>query len=381
MSVHRFLAAIAMVGALIGVAACGSDDSSSDSTAASGEATSLEDTKAEVEKLLGPEGTFVEEPTTAPAPPPNKRVTLVSCGQALSTCATSIDGAKEAAEALGWTATIFDSKGDPATAATGIRQAIASDVDGVYVYFLDCQYIQGALKEAKEANLPVVTAEGYDCSESEEGAPSLWTYQIEYLDGRGYIEQGEAWGRSIADYAIAEQEGDSKAIVFGDDTYLANLATFDGIQAGYDACETCSLEVVKFPLAAFGTSLQRIAEQELLKNPDVNTVLTTYEAVSLEVYPAVRSSGRDLLMFYGEGGEAGMDLLRENGNGYVSGWPVDWEGWAAIDALQRIFNGEEPVNTGQGLQLVNEEHNLTESGRYQSPIDFPTMYKEAWGVD
>jgi ribose transport system substrate-binding protein len=371
----------ALVGAVLGVAACGDDSDSTSGDTSASEGTSSEQVQQEVDTLLGAKGTYVEEPTESPTPPTGKKVTLVSCGQAISSCANSIGGAKEAADALGWKATIVDTKGDPATAQTGIRQAIASGTDGIYVYFLDCQYIRGALQDAKDAGVPVVTAEGYDCSQSDPGSPTLFTYNIHYNDNEDYIEHANGWGRSIGNYAIAAHDGKSNAIVFGDDTLLANKASFNGIEEAYADCDACTLEVVKFPLSAFGTSLQRIAEQELLKNPDVDSVLTTYEAVSLEVYPAVRASGKDILTFYGEGGEAGMDLLRENGNGFVSGWTVDWEGWAAMDALNRIFNGEDPVHTGQGIQLVDSDHNMTESGPFQSPIDFQSMYKQAWGVD
>lgn len=380
--VQRLAAAAGAVVAIATLAACGSTSGgSSNSTSGGSSTTDVAQLQKRVDQLSSPQGTYTEQPTTSPKPEPNKFIGVVSCGESISACAQWTQGSRAAISALGWKSTLFDTKADPSAAATGIRNAIAQKADGIFVPYTDCKYIKSALQEAKAAKIPVVGAEGYDCSDSDPSAPSLFTYVVSYGTGP-YPAQAEAWGESMAAYAIAKQGGKSHALAFFDDTSESQTPILEGIKKVYAQCSGCSVTPVRFPLSAFGTTLQQTAEENLLKHPDTNAVLTGYEAISTEIYPAVRSSGKKVLTFMGEGGEAGMNLVRQNpDSSFVSGWPAAWEGWAAIDALNRIFDGQKPVATGQGLQLVYAGHNLPAKGPYTSPIDFQSMYLKAWGVN
>jgi ribose transport system substrate-binding protein len=387
MSRSRLTALVALAAAGLAAGACGSasDTGTSTSSSASGGASggasgapAFATTAAA--KARSAQGTFVEAPTKPVTPPKDKRLMLLSCGQSISACAFDTGAAAEAAKALGWRATLYDTKGDPTNAAAGIRQAIAGRYDGIFMYFMDCDYARSALAEAKRAKIPVIAAEAFDCNQIDKGAASLFTYSVHYVEG-DYNSYARAWGRAIADEAIAALDGKSKALAFADDTSRGNEPILQGIKDEYGKCDSCSLRIVRFPFSAFGTKLQGIAEQNLLKSPDVNTTLTTYEAISLEVAPAVRSSGRKILQFVGEGGEPGTQLIRQGVNGYGVGYPLDWEGWAVVDAFARLFNGEKPVPSGIGLQTFDKDDHTPASGRYQPPIDFRAMYRKLWGLE
>lgn len=362
------------------VSACGGDDDNSGSSGSSDSNGAPAFAVEGAKKALSAEGTFIEAPTKPVKPPKDKKLMLISCGQSISACQFDTAAAAEAAKELGWKSTIYDTKGDPTNAAAGIRQAIAGKYDGIFYYYMDCDYARAALEEAKEADVPVIAAEAFDCNQIEKGAPSLFTYTVHYEAG-DYIAHARAWGRAIADHAIWKQGGKSKALAFLDDTSRGSRPILEGFKEQYAKCEGCEIHVVEFPFSAFGTKLQSIAAQNLLKYPDVNTTLTTYEAISLEVAPAVRESGRDILQFVGEGGEPGLDLLRQGISGYGNGYPLDWEGWAVVDAFARIFNGEEPEASGIGVQTFDMDNHMPESGRYVPPIDFKNMYRELWGLE
>lgn len=375
MSRRRLMLVAAMLGMCLFLASCASSGSSSVSS--SGGKAAWADAAAQ--KDISRIGTFVASPTEAVSPPKSKKLMLVSCGQSITACQFDIAGAAEAASALGWKTTIFDTKGDSTLAATAVRQAIAGHYDGIYQYFIDCDYDRAALAEAKAAHIPVVAAEAFDCSQTSPGAESLFTYVVHYVEG-DLVQHSLAWGRSIADYAISKSGGASHALVFADDTQHTNTPIVEGMQREYKRCGGCSLKVVRFPFAAFGSKLQSIAQEELLKNPSVDTVLSTYEAISLNVWPAVRTSGRKILLYVGEGGPSGMDLIRQGVNGYGDGWPLDWEGWASVDALARIFAGQKPVPTGMGVQVFDKAHNTPHSGPYASPVDYKSLYRKLWGL-
>jgi ribose transport system substrate-binding protein len=379
----QFAALSIFIGCLA-LAGCGggSGSGSSGATGSESEAGSsnIKYAQQATEEGLGPKGSFKKAPTKTVKPQSGKKLMVVSCGQTITACRFANGAVQRAAGELGWETTLYDTKGDYAASSTAIRNAVAGGYDGITMYFIDCSFAQAALQEAKEADIPVVTAEGFDCDEVNSGAPSLFTYQLEYALG-DYEEYAKAWGRINADYAIANQNGESNALIFADDTAQANIPISEGEMEEYEKCDSCSAEIVKFPISDFGTALQRVAEQELLKHQDVNTVLTTYEAISLEVYPAVQASGREILVFMGEGGKPGLDLIREGANVYSSGFPLEWEGYGLVDALARIFNGEKPIATGIGLQLIDAEHSLPKSGPYKSPIDFEAMYRKLWGLE
>lgn len=395
----RWLLTIAISVLGMGVlAGCGSSSSSSTGGSSTGSETSSETagesaggsssdpTLAKMEKnvefLLGSEGTFKEEPTTSPVrADSSRRIQIISCGQEITACANATGAAEQAAHLLGWKTSLFDAKSEYSSAQTAVRNAIAQKVDGIFVYLVDCQYLRASLEEAQNAGITVVAAEARDCSESENGSPSLFTYIVHYEKGKGYPEYLETYFRSAAEYAIVKAGGESKAISFLDDVPAIEPEKL-AVEATYEECESCELKVTLFPVSDYGTKLQGLGEQELLKNPDVDTVLPSYEAAGLELFPAVRASGKEsqILTFMGEGSEEGLEILREETNTYAFNWPVKWEGWAAVDALGRIFLNQKPVHTGQGSQLIDSEHNLSPSGPGVAPVDFEAMYEKAWGV-
>ena len=83
----------------------------------------------------------------------------------------------------------------------------------------------------------------------------------------------------------------------------------------------------------------------------------------------------------GEGFEPELDLLRtDQGVNAVNIAPSDWTGWAAVDTMNSLFAGTEPVDSGLGWQLVDKDNNLPASGPFVPAVDFKSVYKKAWGV-
>lgn len=76
-----------------------------------------------------------------------------------------------------------------------------------------------------------------------------------------------------------------------------------------------------------------------------------------------------------------MDLVRSGKGRYFGvGFSNVWEGWAAIDGLNRLLNGQKPANSGMGVQLYDADHNTPASGGYVPPVDFHAAYRASWGV-
>jgi ribose transport system substrate-binding protein len=376
--VKRAVSAVLLVGLLAVVTTgCGSDTAESEA----GDSSVPTGFEESVDRALSKMGTFKEPPSQAPAHETGKRIALISCGQAVADCATAMAGAQDAATALGWKTTLFDSKGDPNAAGTGIRNAIAQGVDGIYIYFIDCTYIRGPLQEAKKAGIPIAAAQGVDCDETDPGAEPLWDVRPIYVEG-GLLDWARAWNRIQAQYVITKKDGKAKTYLLGDDTTVASKESVKEWKRVYEKCSGCELYAEEFPMSEFTVGLQKRTQQALLKHPDIDSVGVVYEAIVLSgVASAVRASGRELLLDVSTGGKASMEILRQRPeSSFGAGYTAEWESWACMDGLVRHFAGEEPVNSGMGIQLFDADHNVPASGGWKAPIDFRSAYEKAWGA-
>jgi ribose transport system substrate-binding protein len=391
---RALLVLIAMLATATALAACGgSGDSSSGSASGSGGGSTVSeggggDSAAQQRLQELYEGTYGLPPKTAPKPQPGREIWLISCGQSVAACANGVAGAQEASEALGWKAKLYDTKGDPSAMLDGVRSAVAAKAGGIFVYAIDCSLIKAGLQEAKEAGIPVVGAEAADCSDVDQGAPSLFSYVTHYVDNRTFPEFIREWGAAQADWDIAELDEEAKTIVFKETDGFSVLVAVEGFEEELATCGGCEIvDTVEFTLGDLGPALQQKATQALLQHPEANSIEVPYDAVmTAGVAPALRASGNldGMRIMGGEGNVANMDMIREgNGQDAVVGLPTDWEGWAAIDGLNRILNGQPTADSGIGLQVVDDEHNLTPSGPFVpqhdgKPIEFAELYEEAF---
>jgi ribose transport system substrate-binding protein len=379
-------AVILVVTAIAGCGGSGSSSSSQavDTTAASGSgggSGSLAKMEASVKNLLGPVGTYEAPPTAPVTPKGDQTVALISCGQSFPACSNPMNGAKEAAEAVGWKVELFDSKGDTNAAGAGIRRAVANGDDGIFIYYIDCQYLKAPLEEAKRAGVPVVAAESVDCNESSPGAPALFTSTVTYAGGDNYISWVKKWWEAQLEYAIVKEQGEANILMFTDNTQLGSKAIVEATEELVPECSSCTDVIHTFPFANIGTSLQGEVEQEMLKNPDTNVVMSGYEAVLVGgVAAGLQASSGELLVSAAEGGRGGIQMMREDKAQFAGGIPVEWEGWAGIDGLVRLLAGQKPQSSGIGVQLLDTETNMPSGPLYEPPVDYQKLYEKSWGV-
>jgi ribose transport system substrate-binding protein len=122
-------------------------------------------------------------------------------------------------------------------------------------------------------------------------------------------------------------------------------------------------------------------------NPDANAFVAGYDAL-LTSGPsqALKASGRadEMAIMGGEGSVGGIELIYNGASDAGVGIPPGWEGYAAVDALIRLFAGRDPgeANSGIGIQVYDRDHNLPPEGEpYASPIDYAEAYRGIWGLD
>jgi ribose transport system substrate-binding protein len=355
------------------------DDATTSPTNGSGERVAA--AKRKVAALFA-NASFGRPPATSPSPQRGKNVWSVVAGLAAPGQVLVADAIEAGAKEMGWDLTTFDGRFTPSQYQNGIRQAIADKADGILLYTIDCKLVRTALEEARRARVPVVSGDGYDCSSEKQGAASLYDAEVGYTMG-SFAELSEALGRAEADWIIAATDGKAKAIVFRETDLQFAIGVDKGFQDEFETCAECSVvRTVDFVIGDLGIKIQEKAEQALLQSPDANAMMLAYDdLITAGVGAAIRRSGRndELQVIAGGGFTPNMDIMRANGGQDAAyAFPVEWEGWAAVDTLNRLFAGQPPAPSGIGIGLIDREHNLGSSGPAKAPLDFAAAYRRAW---
>ena len=369
-----------------GLAACGSNDSTTKAQSSGSSSKTQSSTGGAGTELAALyKGTLGRPPASGPPAAKGKEILIVSCGQQTPSCASGAKGAMDAATAIGWHAKIFDGKFNPALYGAGVQQAVSTKVDGIILDAIDCATAKPQLEQARKAGIKIVAIASYDCDDPSIGGSPLFDGQPGFADGvKDNRAAAFAWTAMQAKFAAAKQNGKAKVILFKLDAILAAKYSREGLERGFKSCPACQV-VDEVPLAPtdIGPKLQQKVQSALLQHPEANTVMAGFDVLLLAgVEAGVRASGRagQVKLFGAEGYAPTADLVRQ---GAVAGGvavPADWQGWAGVATLNRVFAGQKSVDEGLGFQAWDKTHNLGASGGYQPRVDYKADYKKAWGV-
>jgi len=340
--------------------------------------------RALVERLY--EGTMTAPPKEGPKAQRDKNVWIISCGQASSVCAVPVAAMQEAGEAMGWDITVFDGQLNPAKYAEGLNQAIASGADGILFNSIDCSTAVAPFKEAKKQGIKVSGIFSFDCNDGADGEQlfSTWT---KFGEAESVADIMRAWGAAKAAWVIHDSGGSAKVIDSTVPGFRTPSLQSEGVRAQLDTCSGCEVtDEVEIAIAGLSNgAAQTQLTTALQQHPDAGYFIAfTDTAFGQFANAAIRSAARDDMRAIGGG------CFPENLTAIAEGGPQkacvmldqEWYGWAAVDALNRVFADPEskPVDQGLGFQLVDKEHNLTEDGTWESPVDFKAAYRKVWGV-
>jgi ribose transport system substrate-binding protein len=332
-------------------------------------------------------GTDRQPPTTAPKPTPGKKIWIISPGQIGESASIPTNAAKEAGELLKWNMTIYDGKLDIANFSLGIRQAVAAKADGIILDAIDCPLVKQALTEARAAKVKIVGYYALDCDDPNVKGTPLFDGSVNFGSQFGsYAELTRAWGAAKADWVISKTKGKAKVISFKEDELLVVKYIREGFEQELAKCKSCEIvKTVDFTLADLGPKLQQKAQSALLQHPEANAIHVPYDsAMLLGISAALLQSGRNdqIDVVAGEGFPTNLELIRSNkGEDAANAFPAKWTGYAAVDAMNSLFNGQKPQDSGIGYKMIDREHNLPPAGQgYEPAVDYKAAYRKAWGV-
>jgi ribose transport system substrate-binding protein len=335
-------------------------------------------------------GTATAVPAEGPKATTGKSVWIISCSQSIDLCSDEVNEIEAAATAIGWKTNVVNAEFDPVIAGDAIRQATAAKADGIIVFGFDCPVISQPLAEAAGAGIQTLGVVALDCDDPalpEQTAP-LFTVKMPFAANgtTSYAEFLYTYGRDKAAMTIALTDGVAQIMDLQVPDLVSIAAVSRGFLDGLADCATCEITatVDLTTLDQVNGVVEQKVTAALARNPAVDTVqMSTDGLLMTGVQTAILNSGRndDLLVVGGEGYLSNLEAIRSNsGQDNALAFDARWEGWAAVDAMNRAFAGAEQVHGGQGYIYVDATTNMPESGAWDSQVDFRSAFKTLWGV-
>lgn len=374
----------------LATAACGSDDSTDTDTAvgsssaagepsgaASGDAGGDPATvaAAEVEPFLtAPTGIPLDTPLTA-CPEGGKTVIVTENPQAVTR--KTNDGLDVGAALLGWTVKREPVGTGPEDPAKAFDSALDQAPDAILVSGNPSSTFRAQLDRANSLGIPVLF--------SDNGEP-VGTEGVVTTIALDDFDQTGLWGKMTADYAVAQ--GAEHVLVVDLSLYPILHAYTEGVVAEleriapdvkstvYDA-QITDLVAGKIPANIIS---------ELQRNPDIDWVLLSLGDMTTGLEAALRGAGlAEQVSIGGESAStANVTALKDGSEDAWTGFAAEIHGMYRIDALARLFNGEDlgPNAAKLPTQLLTPENiadaPLDDEGYYLGVADYEAHFEELW---
>jgi ribose transport system substrate-binding protein len=368
------LASLAVAGCGGGGSSSSSSSSAADTTAASGGGESGNSDLAAVEAAVKEAETIPDKwegPTSSPAAAKGKKVAIISCSQA-SNCAIDAAAAETAAKAIGWGSTVIDGKGTPTGYNSALRNAVNAGYDGIIDIAMPPSLAQEGLRYAESHGVPVINA-----AETESDDP---------LIAGNVPHQWAKQGQDIGNWLVADSEGKAKVVIIRDNEFPGIKERQDEVQKALEACAECEvLEEIPMTITqdTNPTTMQQQTQSILAKyGEEIGYIASPFGTVDGLIVPALKAAGKDVKVVGYDGNEQESTLCHEGSVGAIAVTLLEWNSWGAIDQLNRVLQGEEPVDENIPSFLATEKTcPAGEAGETLVKFPFQKEYEKLWKVD
>jgi ribose transport system substrate-binding protein len=377
------LVPIATVACAATLAACGSSDSDTASTPASGGTStgaaqadgsqaSMEKAQAGIEPFLEPSPIPVDEPLTK-KPPAGSKVVFISCKS--PECQQFIPGLKAAAAAAGVELeTIL-----AGTSAQDVNSAFQSAAQmkplAIIDPALDPSLWRQASKQLQAQGTPVI---GHAVIEPEGEKNFAGIVMSE--------EALEQWGRIQADFVYTKTGDDTKAVALNTPEFKIFKPMADAFTAELESlCPSCEPEVLDIPAAELGTKAPSRIVSYLQAHPDVNWVVTSAPSQVFGLPPALKAAGLKVNIMSDGGLPQNYEYIKSGDQ--VADLSLDYnqETWLMMDQALRAGTGQEisPEEFGAtaSQQIITKEDVTFDPAQGWTAFpDYQETFKKLWNA-
>ncbi|MGY2130554.1 sugar ABC transporter substrate-binding protein [Blastococcus sp. SYSU DS0617] len=384
----RRIAAGAVAAAVLSIPACGGGGSDAASD------VSQADRDAAVEKACDGASELLDAaknengwtgPEESPAPQQGLDVVVIPEQMASTGAARPAEAIAAAGEQLGWNTKISDGQGKPEVQLNALNSAIDEGADAVALVFVDTTRVQSGIQRAIEAGIPVITLGSL--KNTPETVPDV---------SFDWVRSGEA----IAQYMVCESEAELNLLQMKNtDLYITVNGQYKGSQEYLEQeenCPGCEITTKEWSLSNFDNPTTGPAAQAtatIQGDPDINWV-SCFDSCLFRVINSLDRAGlADTVSGAGfDCNPENIAIIRAGGSQRVCfADPREWLAYSVVDNINRISNGEEPVDWTSIIPvamfdqevldaLTPEQVAELENEGWQGNFDFRAKFEELWGL-
>jgi ribose transport system substrate-binding protein len=370
-TISTFLAVVALTSA----AACSQGDDGGGGSGG-GEGGGNSAAEAEVEQYLSaPEGIPLDQPVAA-CPEEGKTIIVTENPQAVTR--KTNDGLEAGAELLGWTVVrqpVGTGAEDPQRA---FDAALDQSPDAVLVSGNPSSTFRAQLDRANDLGIPVLI------SDNGEPVGTDGTTVTISLDD---LEQTGLWGKMNADYAAAQ--GAQHVLIVDLSFYpiLHGWAEGAAEELAAIAPDTQVTTIDPQVTDLVAGEIPNLIVSEIQRNPDIDWILLSLGDMTTGLDAALRAAGlAEQVSIGGESAStANVAALQEGTEDAWTGFAAEIHGMYRIDALARLFGGEDPTQVDYSqlpTQLLTPDNigdaPLDGEGYYVGVPDYTTHFEDIW---
>jgi ribose transport system substrate-binding protein len=374
---------IVVAGLLAFSAACGGGTSTSNTNATSAPKTDdayLQMAKDYVAKVTAP-GTPWTGPTSGPTAQGKKLIVYVSSDQRNGGPQGAGDGAKDAANAIGWDFRILDGQGSVQGRTTALNQAIALKPDGIILGNVDTQEQAPVIRRAAMLGVKMV---GWHIGPTPGPVNDPPVFTNVTTDPREVA-------KAAAMYAIVDSNGTANVIHFKDSITTISTAKTNASEEVIKGCAGCKvLETEDTPMGDLANRMPSLTTSLLTKygrqwtySIAVNDLYFDFSAPSMQAAGVDPANGYPRQISSGDGSVTAFQRIRQRR--YQIGTvaePLRLQGWMCIDELNRAFAGQPPSGFVPPPHLfiaANLDRDGGPNNVYEPENGYKDIYKKIWG--
>lgn len=377
----------AMVGAVVvgalTLSACGGNVVTTDDESASS-ANAAAAPAAEASDEIVAAGEAAAEEAGGSTELPDKTIGFVYFGKNGISSQRAYDGAKAAADRIGWELETCDGQGIPVEQQRCATNLLNQNVDALFVNTIEASTLEGAISQASAQDIPIVSFGG----------------ALETSDGyaAAYAPDEEAMGAALGEW-LMETLPDGGEVVAQTFPAVWATARVDGMENTVDGSGIEVVDTFDANPTDLSAATQRQTAAALSSTPDMDALFITFSTAEIGAAQALEQQfGQDasypdrplLMTFYAN--LPVIDMIRDGSLDAAAENPIEWQGWVAIDQMAEYFARDTSIDSaarpdyGEGLDFwrasVVTAENLPPEGQLLAPqVDFDGFFTAKWQAE
>ena len=311
--------------------------------------------------------------------PTGKTFVFVQCG--VPECAAHARNLQEAAPILGVTIKIIPAGNTAASTQGAFASAAQLKPAAVLEAAIPAALWPNQLKELQDQGTPVVA----------------WAIPEDAGNGLSVVFNGtprfEATGKRMADYVIAQSNGNAHVVFFFPPEYAVFVSEANGFkQEVGELCPTCTVEIVEAPANTIGSTMPGRIVSYIQQKPSTNYVALAFGSMNIGVPQAMAAAGlADKVSTISQaGGQVNFGFLKDKQQTADLANDLHVEAWMGLDIAARLATGQQVAQSEGSPSSSTPQVFVTQDNVASQTVDsdgwwiaFPDYvdtFKKLWGV-